>query len=364
MKKNGKLELYRFVFSIAILLYHAEKYLVGEPQYSGIHFGLFSHGSIGVEFFFMLSGFFLARTALKNHCLLGDKPLLSRESSSDTVRYILKKYLRFFPEHMVAFLLTLTIYLVRGQLRPAASVFYIFDNFFSFFLLQMGGLMYQSANHVEWYLSAMLISMTVIYPLCRRYYYGFTRCLAPLLSVLIYGALFYTTGSLTTVGKWTVFGFKGLIRAFAGIMLGTVAYEITRMLSAKRISDKAVRAMGILEAACFLMLLVFMVSRLAKKYEFHAAALVFLLLVCAASGVRGPAELNCSRISGFLGEFSFSIYLSQIPAYHLVLMFMRSSPISMQVIAGVLITFALSWFVRLVGGLLDRRFFAQLRASL
>lgn len=66
-KKNGKIEFYRFIFCIAILLFHMQKYLLGEASLTnGIHFALFPHGAMGVEFFFLLSGFLMAKSVYKS----------------------------------------------------------------------------------------------------------------------------------------------------------------------------------------------------------------------------------------------------------------------------------------------------------
>ena len=65
-KRNGTLEFWRFAFAAFVLLFHAEKYILGEPSMAkGVFFGFFPHGAIGVEFFFLLTGLFLAMSADK-----------------------------------------------------------------------------------------------------------------------------------------------------------------------------------------------------------------------------------------------------------------------------------------------------------
>lgn len=62
-KKNGTIELLRFIFCMDILLFHIEKYIFGEPSLkNGIHVAFFPHGAIGVEFFFLLSGCLMAKS--------------------------------------------------------------------------------------------------------------------------------------------------------------------------------------------------------------------------------------------------------------------------------------------------------------
>ena len=47
--RNGKIELLRFIFCMAVLLFHCEKYVLGEPSLEdGYHLSLFCHGSMGV----------------------------------------------------------------------------------------------------------------------------------------------------------------------------------------------------------------------------------------------------------------------------------------------------------------------------
>ena len=61
--RNGKVELYRFIFSVIILLFHA--YLADPLQPNvnqvGTTLAMFPQGALGVEFFFLLSGFLMAR---------------------------------------------------------------------------------------------------------------------------------------------------------------------------------------------------------------------------------------------------------------------------------------------------------------
>lgn len=65
-QRNGKIELLRFIFCMAVLLFHCEKYVLGEPSLEkGYHLSLFCHGSMGVEFFFLVSGFLMAKSISK-----------------------------------------------------------------------------------------------------------------------------------------------------------------------------------------------------------------------------------------------------------------------------------------------------------
>ncbi len=56
MKKNGKIELLRFVFALTVVIFH----LNVDWYNHGLQ--LMYHGNMGVEFFFLVSGFLMARS--------------------------------------------------------------------------------------------------------------------------------------------------------------------------------------------------------------------------------------------------------------------------------------------------------------
>ena len=60
-KHNGIISLWKFIFSLVIMIYHAKIFFPEE------NIPIFRGGYIGVEFFFLVSGFFLAKKALKDN---------------------------------------------------------------------------------------------------------------------------------------------------------------------------------------------------------------------------------------------------------------------------------------------------------
>ena len=64
-RKNGRVEFLRFIFALAILFFHIHKRFAGDDVIelgnTGLNF--FARGYIGVEFFFLVSGYLLAASA-------------------------------------------------------------------------------------------------------------------------------------------------------------------------------------------------------------------------------------------------------------------------------------------------------------
>lgn len=57
-KRNGSIELYRFLFALVIMVRHIKPLFV-----SNGYNRLFGRGALGVEFFFIVSGYLMAKNA-------------------------------------------------------------------------------------------------------------------------------------------------------------------------------------------------------------------------------------------------------------------------------------------------------------
>ena len=86
-KRNLAVEFYRFLFSLVVCLFHFRTYV---PRTDGQY--PFDSGYLGVEFFLLLSGVFLAQAAEKN----------SEISSGGA--YFLQRYKRLYPQYLITVL--------------------------------------------------------------------------------------------------------------------------------------------------------------------------------------------------------------------------------------------------------------------
>lgn len=269
--KNGKIEFYRFMCCLYVLLFHAQKYILGEASLkNGVHIAFFPHGAMGVEFFFILSGFFLAQSAFryyqKNQNNTKDE-LLSREY----LAFLKKKYLRIFPQHVIVFVLTFVVFCIINKLSIKGICLLIYNSIPNLFLFQMSGISFKNINHLEWYISCMLIAMAIIYPLCCRWYYRFTRYYAPLLCVLVCGYMINTTGALTGVSVWMGIAYKSLFRAIAEVAIGTTTFEISRYITRYYELNKAKTIkplLTVLEGLSFLYLTVYVMFTFEKNMKY------------------------------------------------------------------------------------------------
>ena len=92
MKRNGKIELLRFIFCMGVLFFHIDKYLLNAPVYNlgPIRLSFFHHGAMGVEFFFLVSGFFMARSVYRQ-LSAGSIDLADKAIAKNSLMFMKKK---------------------------------------------------------------------------------------------------------------------------------------------------------------------------------------------------------------------------------------------------------------------------------
>lgn len=224
-KRNFALDFLKFVFAVLIVLFHSNRFS------NSVDERIIINGSKGVEFFFIVSGCMLAMSAEKREA----GPSLGK----DTWQFLKHKFMGLMPNYYIAWIFSFTLFhIVTGF----ETVWYDFIRSIPELLLfQMSGMSWYNYNGVTWYLSAMLISMLIIYPLIRKYTDTFFYILAPLGFLFSMGYLMQNYSNLSVILEWNTLVLAGLIRAFSEILLGCVVYKLSK--SFQNYSTKINRAL-------------------------------------------------------------------------------------------------------------------------
>lgn len=174
-RRNGKIDLLRFVFSVCIALMHFGT-SVGDAR-------LFPKAGLCVEFFFLVSGYLMAKHVAK----IMDQPC--ERLGSESFSYVRKKFFSICPQIIIAFVIGFTVRHLISAVSPATFEKHILAGFVEFLNLKMFGFDLWSANGPTWYISAMLIIMLLIYPLLRKRFDLFCYVIAPLTGFFLLGFL-------------------------------------------------------------------------------------------------------------------------------------------------------------------------------
>ena len=191
-KHNGIISIWKFLFAIMVILRHIES----SNTYFGNYKYTFVAGSIAVDFFFIVSGYLMTKKAMS-------KNVKKEELGIETFNYITKKVKVFFPYVLTAIILSVLIKVFMNQKIPTSNlVNYIFD----ILMIPMLLIKHSRILGIEWYISAMLLAMMVLYPLILKHKKNYIYIVAPMISLLILGFISRMDGSLAGVDIY-YFGF-------------------------------------------------------------------------------------------------------------------------------------------------------------
>ena len=351
-QKNGNIEFLRFFFCMFVLLFHIEKYVLGEIPLDGtLQFRFFVHGSIGVEFFFLLTGLLMARH-VDNIRKKKNKESLGEETS----KYVIKKYKSIFPYHIIGFIIIFILSIIVEKYTVTESFMALIDSIPSILLIQMTGFKGIVFNHIEWYLSSMLIGIAIIYPFLKKYYDSFVKYVAPLVALLVLGYLYFETGRLTGVMNWMVIGYKGTIRGIAELLLGIYGYYLCSELSKlKKLPKKSKVMLTIGEALLYIAIIIFAVITFKSRFEFYALIAIYVLLIISYSGITYTKKIFNNKFIYFLGRLSLPIYVTQLSAIIFVNNYLVNYSSEIKMISIFCITIILSLITMFIGDILKRK---------
>ncbi len=299
-KRNGEIELLRFVFAMVVMFYHINNQLEIQPVN---HVTFFSHGKIAVEFFFAVSGYLMAASAKRKY----NTPDIVHE----TGQFMRKKFWSIFPYHIICFAVAFVLVLrfshfpsTRHMINTALS------SLPNLFLVQNSGMYQRNILTPEWYITAMLWMMLLLYPLLLRFKEKFSQLAAPLICVVLVGYLIHVQGKL---GGTTRFVFnetvpKIYVRAFAEMCGGIFGYEIVQALKRLKLKLPVRLLLTGVEALCFIVPIAYACCDWSEKYEGYAFYFLLGGVILCFSEVSVFCKLFNNPVVYYLGRLSLPIY--------------------------------------------------------
>lgn len=344
MKKNGKIELFRFVFAICVLFRHIDlKVYNCEKMIGPFTIGKLCY--LGVEFFFIVSGVLFAKSIYKRV----EKNNKCEHLGKETVSFMWSKIKSLLPYHIFACVFMMLFILVRSKLSAPAI---IMEKLPSIFFIQNTGILGHTPPLIamEWYLSAMLLSMAVIYPICRKHYETFTHVVAPLLGIFILGYVCKKTGHLSGTVEMLGPMFKSNYRAIGEILIGMSIYELSKYLSTLQYSKLKKICLSIIENGCYICAIIFMFLDLPNKFEYICLMLLVIAVLLSFTNYNDDmkAKIYNNKVFYFLGAVSLPIYLVQEPIWNIVLKYIPNHTQLEQSIAIFVGTLVLGIFLYIV----------------
>ena len=299
-KRNTFIELMRFLFSILVVGYHLQMSMNNDEK------NLFENGAVAVEFFFLISGYFMARSLEKMNQKNEDIPLA-------TYQFMVGKVKGILPTHIVAII---GIILVTLILNFKGFLHKMWAGLPSIFLLQQAIFWkdkYKDALIIpEWYLSAMLLSMLFMIPvllLLRRRFSGIktTALTTGVFAVILVAVLAMMKFKFNTN---FIYDFRAVIE----LLVGMFAYYFAEFLAKKETLPLSPKTLKIAEICCYGIPLLF--GTLPMKVSLQPLCMamtvigVFFGISITFSGKGNQIKNDkANQVFGYLGAISLSVYL-------------------------------------------------------
>lgn len=199
--RDYTVELWRFIFCIVVLGFH----FFIKTKYS-----FFRAGYLGVEFFFVLSGYGIYSYYIKQ--MQGE---IFRERLYQYGRYIGMRLIRLYPLYLISLLCMLLFRAVSGGWSFGKIISYMKIGWAEFMMLQCGPLGNAVLISAHWYVAAFFWGSVIVLLLLMLTgrVGGYVIC--PVMSVLIYRYYFHLIGKIDVI-----YSYHAVIRAVAGLALG------------------------------------------------------------------------------------------------------------------------------------------------
>lgn len=293
----GEIDFWKFLCCIVIVIHHSFQ-IFGERVYMG-------SGSICVEFFFMVSGYFMALSTAKRN-----EKYDSAKIGTQTVDFLLHKIKGFVLCYAFAVVVCLAVRIAfEGADKTILSAKFplvIVDLLF----LNASGLPHWYVFSSSWYLSAMLIAMAVIYPIMRKNRDLFINVAAPIIAVVLYAVMLKEDGYVVSPDKWYYITTKGVFRGIAGLCLGCTAYSFCERMKKRTYSVSVSVLFSLINITA--MAYAFIVLNTDKLDQSITPAVIFMFFLClciSASKVSALSPVFDYSFFSYLGKLSMSVYL-------------------------------------------------------
>lgn len=290
-KHNGIISIWKFLFSLMIVIFHGAIF----KNSHGIK--LFNLGYIAVEFFFIVSGYLLAKKALNN---TND----TKEIGKETLNYIVKKIKGFLPYVLIS----ITLYIIIINIYTKVSLFDNINVIYNYSLLTMSGIKVRLFNGPIWYISAMLISMTILYPVLRKYKYNYVYIICPLIVIIGLGWMNNQYGTVKTPMEFVGIFYKGLIRGFIELNLGIITYVISERIKSLSFTNFGKLLLTVVQLGCLAS--PFVISTFCtQKYDFLSITFMAIGITLAFTEKSLDYNICNNKLFFYLERLSLSLYM-------------------------------------------------------
>ena len=289
---NGEIALWKFIYCLMIIALHIGASL-------NFKYGIFFNGgSIGVAFFFIVSGYLMSESALSK------KEVRNEEIGDETATFLKKRAFKLIPYILFAYVACLLYQIIMNRL----PIYKIVNSIFEPLFISQAGFRNSSVNYVTWYISVMFIDMLIIYPIMLKHKRNYYKIIAPLLVILVGGYLSFQYGHVAK-GPY----YKMILIGLFELALGTVINYAVRAHEKKEWTNTKKIFMALISWVGFISIL--FITNKAKSHENYDFIMIIILSISIGISFTGKTPLSKilnNKAIFYLEKLSLPLYLNQV----------------------------------------------------
>ena len=302
--RDYTLELWRFLFCIAVLGFHF---------FSKTGSTIFRAGYLGVEFFFLLSGYgvFVFYSKHMEANSRGDK-------LAAIGNFIGGRLVRLYPMYFLSLIMMLSLKTVQQGWSLAQIISFVKTEWAELLWLQCGPLGNEVLISAHWYVPAVFWGSLILLLLllCFDRIGGLLLC--PLISLSIYG---YYCRLIQKID--VIYSYHAVLRGIAGLSLGIFIGFFLRVLQEHRKEEQqigVVLSRLLYVGANLLLFAVLLYMNFGRRSPFDFIVIgIFAMAMAVLLFVHMPLSKKVCKFFAMLSAASYPIYIFQMPVIELLL---------------------------------------------
>ena len=251
----------------------------------------------------MISGYFMMRSYYR-------KNVKTISIGLETINFISHKF-----KHILYFIIPSVFFgfIVHLFLIPKTS-FSVLNSLlltlYEIIPLQTVGFPVFCVTGTMWYVSALFISIFLLYPCILLFRDTFTILVCPLISLFLYGLISHSIHTLDAPDTW-MFNVvsSGLLRGLAGVSAGCFLYELSERFRVC-LSGLQQVIVKFIEIICYILFFCIMIKFSRSALDFVAIPILCFLIITGISGYSIFSIIKRFKYTKSLAEFCIALYLN------------------------------------------------------
>lgn len=308
----------------------------------------FAGGTTAVEFFLILSGYFVMQSMIETN-------VEPQDCGKISLQFTWKRFRSIFFYVLCSVILQYSVEAIVQK----ESFYTIAKNFlysiFEITLLPMSGIYQTFFDSPLWYLSSFFLVLPLFQYLLLRYRNFMTTIFLVLAPLIIYGHFFVTYGELDKWNVWYGFFYVGTLRVIAGLSVGGLCFFAVSVLKKLSLTKIACVLISITQIFLFAAILFFCYRKGHTRIDFILVSLISILLIFTLSA-HGPLnQVLQIPVFSFLGKLSVPLFTSHWSVRRIVPYLLPKATYEEMVPIYLAISIILAIFLLFVKSLLDKK---------